>query len=88
LRGPCLFKKGRIPAFGNSHNNEKENMAEKLDPEELVDFKELLMANSIQVDALSQLLIEKRLITHDEFFAKLKQVQAEYQGKQYPNDYQ
>ncbi len=25
-------------------------MAEKLDPEELVSFKELLMANSIQID--------------------------------------
>ena len=31
----------------------------KLDQKELVHFKELLMANSIQVDALSQLLIEK-----------------------------
>jgi hypothetical protein len=26
-------------------------MAEKLDPKELVSFKELLMANSIQIDA-------------------------------------
>jgi len=34
-------------------------MAQKLDPKELVTFKELLMANSIQVDALAQLLIEK-----------------------------
>ncbi len=52
-------------------------MAEKLDPNELVTFKELLMANSIQVDALCQLLIEKGIITSDEFFTKLKQVQAE-----------
>ena len=28
-------------------------MAEKLDPKELVNFKELLMANSIQVDAIA-----------------------------------
>jgi hypothetical protein len=34
-------------------------MAEKLDEKELVSFEELLKANSIQVDALSQLLIEK-----------------------------
>ncbi len=53
-------------------------MAEKLDPEELVSFKELLMANSIQVDAVAQLLIEKGIITKEEFFAKLKQVQMEY----------
>ena len=38
------------------------------------------MANSIQVDALAQLLIEKGIITKDEFFAKLKQVQSEYQS--------
>jgi len=33
-------------------------MAEKLDPKELVTFKELMMANSIQLDAIAQLLIE------------------------------
>jgi hypothetical protein len=38
-------------------------MAEKLDERELVSFKELLMSNSTQTDALSQLLIEKGLIT-------------------------
>ena len=54
-------------------------MGEKLDPNELVSFKELLMANSIQVDAVAQLLIEKSIITKEEFFAKLKQVQSEYQ---------
>ena len=43
-------------------------MAKKLDPSELVSFKELLMANSIQIDALCQLLIEKGLITQQEFF--------------------
>ena len=38
-------------------------MAEKLDPKELVFFKELLIANAIQVDALTQLLVEKGIIT-------------------------
>jgi len=33
-------------------------MPKQLNQKELVSFKELLMANSIQVDALSQLLIE------------------------------
>ena len=56
-------------------------MAQKLDDNELVSFKELLMANSIQLDALAQLFIEKGFITKEEFFAKLKQVQAEYQSK-------
>ncbi|MCK4618569.1 MAG: hypothetical protein KAT52_01360 [Desulfobacterales bacterium] len=55
-------------------------MAEKLDPKEIASFKELLMANSIQVDAIAQLLIEKGIITKDEFFDKLKQVQDEYKS--------
>ena len=58
-------------------------MAKKLDPAELVSFKELLMANSIQIDALCQLLIEKELITQEEFFTKLKQVQTDYQNKRH-----
>ena len=49
-------------------------MAQKLDDSELVTFKELLLATSIQTDALAQLLIEKGIITQDEFFMKLKEV--------------
>ncbi len=55
--------------------------AEKFDQDETVKFIELLTANMIQLDAVSQLLIEKGIITEEEFFAKLKQVQAEYQSK-------
>ncbi len=56
-------------------------MAERLNDKELVSFEELLRANSIQVDALSQLLIEKGPITEQEFFTKLKEVQYEYESK-------
>jgi hypothetical protein len=56
-------------------------MAEKLDPSELVDFEELLIANSIQIDAIAQLLIEKGIFTKDEFFNMLKQVQMDYQRR-------
>jgi beta-N-acetylglucosaminidase len=56
-------------------------MAKKLDDKDTVSFTELLMANSIQVDTLSQLLIEKGIISKEEFFLKLKQVQAEYDAK-------
>ena len=42
-------------------------MAQKLDENEMVTFKELLMANSIQVDALAQLLIEEGIITQERF---------------------
>ena len=58
-------------------------MAKKLDPAELVSFKELLMANSIQIDTLTQLLIDKGLITQQEFFTKLKQVQTDYKNKRH-----
>jgi hypothetical protein len=56
-------------------------MAKSLPKKNLVSFKELLLANSIQVDALAQLLIEEGLISEQKFVAKLKQVQAEYQKR-------
>lgn len=55
-------------------------MATPLDPNDLVSFKELLMANSIQVDALVQLLVEEGLISEQGFFQKLKEVQAQYKA--------
>jgi hypothetical protein len=54
-------------------------MAQKLDDSEIVSFKELLMANSIQVDALAQLMIRKGFITKEEFFDMLKEVKTEYE---------
>ena len=53
-------------------------MAEKLDQSELVSFK---IANSIQIDAIAQLLIEKGIFTKDECFNMLKQVQMDYQRR-------
>ena len=56
-------------------------MAQKLDQDELVSFRELLISSTIQLDTVSRLLIEKGIITDEEFFDKLKQVQMEYQSK-------
>ena len=56
-------------------------MAEKLDDKELISFKEMMMATSMQTDALAQLLIDKGIITEDEYFGKLKEVMAEYQNR-------
>ena len=56
-------------------------MAEKLNDSETVSFDELLMANVIQVDALTQLLIKKGLITEKEYFTKLKLVQREWASR-------
>ena len=56
-------------------------MVEKLDQDQLVSFEELLISNSIQIDAVTQLLIEKGIFTKEEFFDMLKQVQMAYKSK-------
>ena len=56
-------------------------MAQKLDPSELVDLEELLISNTIQLDTMYQLLIDKGLFTEAEFSTKMKQVQMEYKSK-------
>jgi hypothetical protein len=53
-------------------------MAEKLDPKELVSFEELLISNSIQIEALTHLLVEKGILTFEEIFEKLKEVKKNY----------
>ncbi len=63
-------------------------MVEKLDKSELGKFKELLISieellisHSTQIDAVTQILVEKDIITNDELSAKLKQIQTDYQKK-------
>ena len=56
-------------------------MAQPLDPKDLVTFKEFVLANSIQIDALTQLLIEMGIITEKKFLAKLKEVQLQYRNR-------
>ena len=56
-------------------------MPKKLDSSELVSIRELVISNSIQVDAMAMLLIEKGFFTKDEFLTKLKEVQMEYKSK-------
>lgn len=59
-------------------------MSEKLIDEELIFFKEMVTANSIQLDSLAQLLVENELNTEDELYWKLKKMQMKYKsnGKQ------
>jgi len=51
-------------------------MAEKLDRKELVSFKELLMSEVIQAEALFNLLEQKGIITKQELLEEIKRVQA------------
>ena len=56
-------------------------MGKKVDDKDTVSFREFMMSNAIQIDPVVQLLIEKGIFTQKEFFARLKQVQAEYERK-------
>ncbi len=51
-------------------------MAEKLDPQEVVDLQELFMSGIIQSEALINLLDRKGIITKQELLEEMKRVQA------------
>jgi hypothetical protein len=51
-------------------------MAEKLDTKELVSFKELLMSEVIQSEALFNLLEKKGIVTKQELLEEIKKVQS------------
>ena len=56
-------------------------MAKKLDKKEIATFEDLLMVNVIQLDTVTQLLVEKGIFTQEEFFTKLRKVQYEWESK-------
>ena len=56
-------------------------MAEKFDTKELARIQEVLMANSIMIETLAQVLMDKGIISNEEFFTKLKKVKKDYQRK-------
>ena len=49
------------------------------DSNEIATIQDLLMANSMQLDAIAQLLIEKGVFSKEELFDMLKRIQKEYQ---------
>ena len=51
-------------------------MAGKLDPKEIVDFKELLMSEVIQSEAIINLLDRKGIISKQELLEEMKRVQV------------
>ena len=51
-------------------------MAEKLDPKEIVSFKELLMSEVIQSEAIINLLVKKGIISKQELLDEMKKVQV------------
>jgi len=51
-------------------------MADQLDNKEMVDFKELLMSEIIQSEALINLLDSKGIVSKRELLEEMKKVQA------------
>jgi hypothetical protein len=49
-------------------------MAQKLDPKEVVDYKELLMSNVYEQEALINLLEKKGIITKVEILEEIKRM--------------
>jgi hypothetical protein len=67
------------------HPLEAIKMAYEIDPKEVVDFRELVMTNTIQVDTMYRLLIEKGYFTEAEFLNKMQEVQTLFmKGKNQP----
>ncbi len=52
---------------------------DKGETNEIATIQDLLMANSMQLDAIAQLLIEKGIFSKEELFNMLKRIQREYQ---------
>ena len=46
---------------------------------EIATIQDLLMANSMQLDAIAQLLIERGIFSKEDLFDMLKRIQKEYQ---------
>ena len=47
--------------------------------QQLIGFEKLLVSATIQLEALTRLLLEKKLISQDDLLEKLREVQSEYQ---------
>jgi hypothetical protein len=56
-------------------------MTKKIAIKEMGAVREMLLSNSFQIDALAQLMLEKGLISEQEYLDKLKKVQADFQRR-------
>jgi hypothetical protein len=61
-------------------------MAEKLDPKQIVDFKELLISEVIQTEALTNLLDRKGIISKEELLEEIKRVAARMTRAERPKE--
>ena len=55
------FDRAKSLWYTRGNLNGRPNMATKIDPSELASFKEFMLANAIQLDAITQVLIDHTL---------------------------
>ena len=53
-----------------------------LDPKQIVSYEELLMSQAVQQEALTRLLVEKRIFTKEDFLEMVRVVNEEMEKKQ------
>jgi hypothetical protein len=56
-------------------------MAEPLDPDKIVTINELAITNTVEIEALIELLDEKGVITKEELMEKCKKVKGKMRGR-------
>jgi hypothetical protein len=49
--------------------------------QKIKELEEIITAQAVQIDTLARLLLEKGIVDEEDFYTKLRQVQAEYQIK-------
>ena len=55
--------------------------AEDLDTKKMLGFEKLLISTTIQLEAITRLLLHKGIIKEEELREMMKRVQSEYQGE-------
>ena len=56
-------------------------MAIPLDPKQLISFEELLMSQVVRQEALTRLLVEKGILTKEEFLETVRVIDREMKRK-------
>ena len=63
-------------------NQPEQPVPEDSESKKLVGLERLLVSNTIQLEAVTRLLLEKGILEEDELLAMMKKVQSEYQRYQ------
>jgi hypothetical protein len=69
--------KDRFANISLTNNQKRISMAIPLDSKQVVSFEELLLSQTIQLEAVTKLLVEKGIFTKEEFLEMVKVVNRE-----------